>query len=75
MNYLENIRYYLYVAKRILSPEEGSRIQAYVATTGNDLSKIISILKVKSLKKSDDKKNNIYYLYSIRDKKYVGKTP
>ena len=74
MNYLENIRYYLYVAKNILSTEEGSRIQAYVATTGNDLSRIISILKVKPLKKSDDKKNNIYYLYSAKDKKYVGKT-
>lgn len=75
MNYLENIRYYLYVAKNILSPKEGSRIQAYVATIGNDLSRIISILKVKPLKESDDKKNNIYYLYSARDKKYVGKTP
>ena len=74
MNYLENIRYYLYVAKNILSPEEGSRIQAYVTTTGNDLSRIISILKVKPLKESDDKKNNIYYLYSAKDKKYVGKT-
>ena len=71
MNYLENIRYYLYVAKNILSPEEGSRIQAYVATTGNDLSRIISILKVKPLKE----KNNIYYLYSAKYKKYVGKTP
>ena len=71
MNYLENIRYYLYVAKNILSPEEGSRIQAYVATTGNDLSRIISILKVKPLKE----KNNIYYLYSDKYKKYVGKTP
>ena len=75
MNYLENIRYYLYVAKNLLSPEEGSRIQAYVATTGNDLSRIISILKVKPLKDSDGKKNNIYYLYSTKDKKYVGKTP
>ena len=75
MNYLENIRYYLYVAKKILSPEDGARIQAYVATIGNDLSKIISILKVKPLKKFDDKKNNIYYLYSTRDKKYVCKTP
>lgn len=28
MNYLENLRYYLYVAKNILSPEECSRIQA-----------------------------------------------
>ena len=75
MNYLENIRYYLYVAKKILSPEEGARIQSYAATIGNDLSRIISILKVKPLIKSDDKKNNIYYLYSTRDKKYVFKTP
>ena len=75
MNYLENIRYYLYVAKEILSPEEGTRIQAYAATIGNDLSKIISILKVKPLKKSDDKKNNIYYQYSTKDKKYICKTP
>lgn len=74
MNYLENIRYYLYVAKKILSPEEGSRIQAYVATVGDDLSNIISILKVKSLKQSEAKKDNFYYLYSSRDKKYVGKT-
>ncbi len=76
MNYLENIRYYLYVAKNILSPEEGSRIQAYVGSyTGNDLSRIISILKVKPLKESDDKKNNIYYLYSAKYKKYIGKAP
>ena len=74
MNYLENIRYYLYVSKNILSPEEGSRIQAYVATTGNDLSSIISILKVQSLIEPNDKKNNFYYLYSAKDKKYVGKT-
>lgn len=75
MNYLENLRYYLYVAKNILSPEECSRIQAYVATTGNDFSRIISILKVKSLKETDDKKDYIYYLYSAKDKQYVGKTP
>ena len=37
INYLENIKYYLYVAKNILSPEKCSRIQSYVATTGNDL--------------------------------------
>lgn len=74
MNYLENIRYYLYVAKKILSPEECSRIQSYVATVGDDLSNIISILKVKPLIKSDDKNNNIYYLYSTREKRYIGKT-
>ena len=75
INYLENIRYYLYVAKKILSPEECSRIQAYAATIGNDLFRIISILKVKPLKAFDNKKNNIYYLYSTVDKKYVCKTP
>lgn len=75
MNYLENIRYYLYVAKKILSPEEGSRIQSYVATVGDDLSNIISILKVKPLNKFDDENNNIYYLYSNRDQKYLSKTP
>ncbi len=75
MNYLENIRYYLYVAKKILSPEDGARIQAYAATIENDLSGIISILKVNSLPKQDGEKNNIYYLYSKREKKYVRKTP
>ncbi len=75
MNYLENIRYYLYVAKKILSPEECSRIQAYAATVGDDLSNIISILKVNPLNKSKDKHDNIYYLYSTRDKKYIGKMP
>lgn len=75
VNYLENIRYYLYVAKKILSPEDGARIQAYAATIENDLSGIISILKVNSLPKQDGEKNNIYYLYSKREKKYVRKTP
>ena len=75
MNYLENIRYYLYVARKILSPEEGNRIQAYVATIGDDLSNIISILKVKPIKKSDDKNNNIYYIYSAEEQKYIGKKP
>ncbi|MGN1299476.1 MAG: hypothetical protein ACI4UE_05815 [Candidatus Scatovivens sp.] len=75
MNYLENIRYYLYVAKKILSPEEGKRIQAYVSTIGEDFSNIISILKVKPLNKSEDKNNNIYYIYSNEDKKYIAKTP
>ena len=73
MNYLENIRYYLYVAKKVLSPEEGSRIQSYVATVGDDLSNIISILKVKPLSNSNNK--NDYYLYSTAERKYESKTP
>ncbi len=75
MEYLENIRYYLSVAKKLLSPEECSRIQAYVATVGNDMSNIISILKLKPANKTEDKSNNFYYFYSVNDKKYIGKTP
>lgn len=70
MNYLENIRYYVYVAQKILSPKEGRRLQAYVAKVGDDLSNIISIIKVKS-----DNKNNLYYVYSDKDNKYLYKTP
>lgn len=67
-NYL--IRYYLYIAKNILSKEESSRIQTYAATKGNYLSNIISILKVNPLKKSNNKNNNIYYIYSNKDKNH-----
>lgn len=74
MNYLENIRYYMYIARKILSPEEASRIQAYAATIGNDLSNILSILKIKPHKNSVNQKSNTYYLYSTKDKKYVSKT-
>ena len=70
MNYLENIRYYVYVAQKMLSPKEGRRLQAYVAKVGDDVSNIISIIKVKS-----DNKNNLYYVYSDKDNKYLYKTP
>ena len=73
VNYLENIRYYMYIARKILSKEECLRIHAYAATVGNDLSNIISILKVKPL--NENEKDNIYYVYSTEDKKYICKTP
>lgn len=73
-NYLENIRFYLNVANKMLEPDEKVRIHSYAATVGDDVSNIISILKVKPLKKSE-KNNNLYYQYSNKDKKYVGKTP
>ena len=73
LNYLENIRYYMYIARKILSKEECLRIHAYAATVGNDLSNIISILKVKPL--NENEKDNIYYVYSTEDKKYICKTP
>ena len=73
VNYLENIRYYMYIARKILSKEECLRIHDYAATVGNDLSNIISILKVKPL--NENEKDNIYYVYSTEDKKYICKTP
>ena len=73
VNYLENIRYYMYIARKILSKEECLRIHTYAATIGNDLSNIISILKVKPL--NENEKDNIYYVYSTEDKKYICKTP
>lgn len=75
MNYLENIRYYLYVAKKLLSKEECSRIQSYAATIGNDFSNIISILKVRHLNSSNNQNDNIYFLYSTKDRRYIEKTP
>lgn len=73
INYLENIRYYLYIARKVLSPEEGKRIQAYVVTRGDDVSNIISIIKVRS-KEDKAKKENLYYLYSSKDNKYINKS-
>ena len=75
INYLENIRYYLYVAKKLLSKEECSRIQSYAATIGDDFSNIISILKVRHLNFSNSQNNNVYFLYSTKDRIYIEKTP
>ena len=75
INYLENIRYYLYVAKKLLSKEECSRIQSYAATIGDDFSNIISILKVRHLIFSNNQNNNVYFLYSTKDRRYIEKTP
>lgn len=81
INYLENIRYYFYIASNLLSREECLRIKPYVAVEGGDLTKIISIIKVTPSKKSknrndkNEKNNNFYYLYSTSDKKYADKTP
>ena len=70
--YLENIRYYSYLAEKLLSKEENKRITAYAATVNNDFSNIISIIKVKGMD-TDDSKENFYYVYSNFDKKYVRK--
>lgn len=74
MGYLENIRYYIRFLEKLLSPEEASRLQAYVAVIEGDFSDIISILKIKPLNNYDDKNNNIYYVYSANDKKYIERT-
>ena len=73
MNYLDTIRYYTKIARKILSPEETSRIYTYAATIGDDFSNIISIIKIKPMNKENEK--NSYYLYSPTDKKYKNKTP
>ena len=72
INYLENIRYYEYLANKLLPKEERDRITAYAATVNNDFSNIISIIKVKGMD-TDDSKENFYYVYSNSDKKYVRK--
>lgn len=72
--YLENIRYYSYLAKKLFSKEENKRIYAYAATVDNDFSNIISIIKVKGID-TDDPKENFYYIYSNAEKKYIIKEP
>ena len=67
MNYLENIRYYIYVAKKILSPNELNRINTYVATVDDDKRNVISIFKVSPNEKDG---LNDYFMYSKEDKKY-----
>ena len=73
MNYLDSIRYYIKIAHKIFSNEEKNRIFAYAAIQGDDLSNIISIIKVKPMDKENGK--NSYYLYSPDEKKYKSKTP
>lgn len=78
INYLENIRYYFYVASNLLSAEECSRIKPYVGALADDLNNIISIVKVLPPKRSKRKTGSnttFYYLYSINNKKYENKTP
>lgn len=75
MQYLENIRYYISIIKKLSSKEECLRMHAYVATVGENKSNIISILKLKPFNKTDDTSKNVYYLYSTDDKKYVNKSP
>ena len=72
-NYLDIIRYYYKIAEKVLNYEEMSRIQAYVATVDGDLDNIISIIKLKPMSQSTN--NNVYYMYSNEDKKYIEKSP
>lgn len=67
MNYLENIRYYIYVAKKLLSSDELNRINTYVATIDDDKRNVVSIFKVSPNEKDG---LNDYFMYSKEDKKY-----
>lgn len=73
MNYLERIRYIISIGRRIFSPDEVSRIHSYVVSVGDDLSNLISIIKVSPAQDSD--KKNVYYLYSQEKQVYIKKTP
>ena len=67
MNYLENIRYYIYVAKKLLHSDELNRINTYVATIDDDKRNGVSIFKVSPNEKDG---LNDYFMYSKEDKKY-----
>lgn len=67
MNYLENIRYYIYVAKKLLPSDELNRINTYVATIDDDKRNVFSIFKVSPNEKDG---LNDYFMYSKEDKKY-----
>lgn len=74
VNYLENIRFYRYIATKVLPQEELSRIQAYAVTVGDDLSNIISIIKVRNSKIFEKESKNVYYVYSNKDRRYKERT-
>ena len=67
MKYLENIRYYMYVARKLLSSEECSRIDTYVATIDDDKENVVSIFKLHPNRKDG---LNEYFMYSKEEKKY-----
>ena len=67
MNYLENIRYYIYVAKKLLPSDELNRINTSVATIDDDKRNVVSIFKVSPNEKDG---LNDYFMYSKEDKKY-----
>ena len=72
--YLENIRYYIDSANKILSKEEEKRIYPYVITANDDFKNIISIIKVKG-EDENNPSENFYYLYSKDEKQYMRRTP
>lgn len=67
MNYLESIRYYIYVAKKLLPPDDLNRINTYVATVDDDKRNVISVFKVSPNEKDG---LNDYFMYSKEDRKY-----
>lgn len=77
MNYLEQIRYLIYVARKLFEENENMRIIPYVATINGDLNNIVSILKIRPSNENDNetKNNNLYYIYSNEKRKYEYKTP
>ncbi len=77
MEYLENIRYLLYIARKMILPNEdpNRRIESYTATQNEDYSNIISILKVNTIDKLNANNKSFYYLYAKDMKTYIEKSP
>lgn len=78
MGYLERIIYYIKIAEKMLSREEQSRIEPYVAMLNDDPKDLISILKVKVpgyKPDGEEPRDIVYYVFSNDENKYVEKSP
>lgn len=77
LDYLENIKYLLYVAKKIITRDENpmERIQSYIVTQNNDFENLISILKINTFDKTHPNNKSFYYLYSKELQTFIEKTP
>lgn len=77
LDYLENIKYLLYVAKKIITRDENpmERIQSYIVTQNNDFENLVSILKINTFDKTHPNNKSFYYLYSKELQTFIEKTP
>lgn len=74
MDYLENIRFYYSIFRRILSTEELLRIEPYIIALNGDNQNPKSLIKVKMPDTKEEKDRKIYYIFSEEKDKYVYKS-